>query len=271
MGTAYCSSESSDAQASADVARLGHPEHFQNQAIQKSIRRYSSSRSSSRCSNRIAVDAAIAAGVGGSAAFAKTNLFGELKGQRREIKPRWAFFEQSPDPSRHLGGRIEDGSMPAIVGGQRSGLKIRSEHEVEPVLHRGRDGICGNRQASREQSEGQLGNITGADRPRLVSQLVKQTAGGRRLGLDLSESVADPRSHVTQKRSGSPMVALADRDPDRSPARSIDRRDQAAHQASSNTLGKQIALAIEHAIGKRNPLEHGDSLRLSQTVIGQSG
>ena len=63
-GTAYCSSESSEAQASAEVERSVDPEHFQNQAIHKSIRRYNSSRSISRCSKRIAVDAGIAAGVG---------------------------------------------------------------------------------------------------------------------------------------------------------------------------------------------------------------
>ena len=38
-GTAYCSSESSVAQASAEVERSVSPELFQNQAIQSSIRR----------------------------------------------------------------------------------------------------------------------------------------------------------------------------------------------------------------------------------------
>ena len=64
-----------------------------------------------------------------------------------------------------------------------------------------------NRQASREEPESQLGNITGAVRLCLVGQLVEQAAGGRRLGLDFSQRVTEPRSHVAQKRGGSPLVA----------------------------------------------------------------
>ena len=34
-----------------------------------------------------------------------------------KIEPRRAFFEESPDPTRHFEGGMDEGSMPAIVAG----------------------------------------------------------------------------------------------------------------------------------------------------------
>ena len=45
---------------------------------------------------------------------------------------------------------IEDGSMPAMVAGNGRGLKLRPEHEVEPLAHRGRNRTCACREASGE-------------------------------------------------------------------------------------------------------------------------
>ena len=65
-----------------------------------------------------AVDAGVAGGVGARAAFAKTDLFGELEGQWREIEPGRASLEQSARTRAAISAaEIEEGSMPAIVAG----------------------------------------------------------------------------------------------------------------------------------------------------------
>ncbi len=118
-------------------------------------------------------------------------------------------------PLRHLLVRNRRRVEAGYRRRQAGWLELRPERSIEPVAHLGGNRRSTQHQAPGEQANRQLRDVADTINPRLLNQLVEQTAGIRRLGLDLADDVGDSLLHVAQERGSPPLRPLIDRDHDR--------------------------------------------------------